>query len=226
MKNILLLGPPGSGKGTQAARLTKKWGFSALATGQIIRDEIASGSALGQEIQEVVAAGKFCDDNLVNEVVSSFLKKRNFSVSKEAKKQLPQESGLIFDGYPRTLNQAKFLESVLEGLSLSLDHVIAFDLPEELLKQRIVDRRVCKECGENYNISLNPPQKQGICDACGGDLYQRSDDNLASFQNRIKIYRDLTDPIIAYFEDKMPVHHIDASQSLEKIEEIFTRILR
>ncbi|MEM3646928.1 MAG: nucleoside monophosphate kinase, partial [Thermofilum sp.] len=179
---IVFFGPPGSGKGTYASRLAPRLGVPHVSTGDILRDEVKSGSELGGKISSYVSGGKLVPDEVVNRVMA---------------KRLSQDDcgkGFILDGYPRTLQQACFLEKVSK-----IDFVINLNVPDEVIVRRLSSRLVCRKCGAIYNRITLPPKVDGVCDKCGGELYQRDDDKPEVVRERIRIYRSEAAPLLEHY---------------------------
>ncbi len=179
---IVIFGPPGSGKGTYASRLAPRLGVPHISTGDILRDEVKSGSELGKSISSYVSSGKLVPDEVVNRVME---------------KRLSQEDcrkGFILDGYPRTLQQAYFLEGVSK-----IDFVINLNVPDEVIVRRLSSRLVCRKCGAIYNKITLPPKVDGVCDKCGGELYQRDDDKPEVVRERIRVYKNEAAPLLEHY---------------------------
>jgi len=216
---IAFLGAPGVGKGTYSSRVGPQLGIPHISTGDLCRAEIANGSELGQKIKQIVEAGNLVDD----ETILEMLKKRL--------EHPDAEKGFILDGYPRNLNQAKALESITQ-----LEIVINIKLDENILIQKIAARRICKKCGNIYNVAnirvgdlhMPPmlPEKEGICDKCEGELYQRNDDQESVVKDRIKVYHDQTAPLIDYYKNKAILFDIDVSGPPEKMVPIIIEKLK
>ena len=205
--NIILLGPPGAGKGTQAAKIIEKYRVPQISTGDILRAAVREGTELGKKAKEYMDAGKLVPDEVV------------IGIIKERLSQDDCKNGYILDGFPRTVKQAEALDEMLNEMSSQIDFVICIDVPDEELVKRITGRRMCKDCGAVYHIIFSPPKNGGICDKCGGELYQRDDDKEETVRNRIKVYNEQTQPLIDYYKDK--VKRIDG---VGNINEIFTQI--
>lgn len=184
---IILLGPPGAGKGTQSVVLSRKYRIPHISTGDILRDAIKSALPLGLKAKAFMDKGALVPDDVVVGIVAERLKKP------DAKK------GFILDGFPRTLKQAEALDSALGSISSKIDMVIYFETSDKVAIERLTGRRVCKACGYNYHVKNIPPKKEGTCDKCGGGLIQRPDDNEGTVLNRLKVYEDQTRPLIDYF---------------------------
>jgi len=206
MKNIIFLAVQGAGKGTFAKMLKEKYGYAHISTGDILRERAAVGDDLGNQIKNMIDNGIFVPNDIIFEAI-------------EYKITQPDcENGYILDGFPRNLEQAEGYSKILEKLNKDLGVVINLTIPDELLKQRIIGRRMCKECGAIYNI-YNPefqPKVEGICDKCGGELYQRADDNEESMNTRVKTYFEVTEPIIAYYKEKGVLKTVDSSRTPEE----------
>ncbi len=209
--NIVFLGPPGAGKGTQAKRIAEKYGIPQISTGDMFREHLSKGTELGQKAKEYMDKGALVPDEIVLGMVEERLK------------QPDCEKGFILDGFPRTVPQAEALDKLLEKLGKKIDYAILIDVPDEELVKRLTGRRTCKKCGMMYHVMFKPPKEEGKCDVCGGELYQRADDNEETVRNRLKVYHEQTEPIIAYYEKKGVLHRIDGMGS---IDEIFNRIVQ
>ena len=198
-KNIVLLGPPGAGKGTLSEILLRDEKLAHVSTGDIFRSEIGKGSDLGKLAKSYIDAGKLVPDEVVADMVAAKL------LSAEC------ADGFLLDGFPRTINQAGLLENALAKAGKKLDAVILFDAPEELLIQRLTARLTCRKCGASYNKIFSKPKQAGVCDSCGGELYQRSDDSLETAKNRLSVYKEQTFPLIEYYTEKSLLSKIDSS---------------
>lgn len=208
--NIVFLGPPGAGKGTQAKILIEKYGIPQISTGDMLREHRAKGTELGKKAQEYMDKGQLVPDEIILGMV------------KERLSQPDCEKGFILDGFPRTVAQAEALDSLLAEMGKKLDVALALVVPDELLVERLTGRRTCKSCGMMYHIKYKPPKVEGKCDHCGGELYQRPDDNEETVRNRLKVYHESTAPLIDYYNKKGILKEIDGSKS---IEEITTQII-
>lgn len=201
MKNIILLAVQGAGKGTFAKMLVEKYGYAHISTGDILRERAQVNDELGNQIRSLIDNGIFVSNDIIFEAV-------------EYKISQPEcENGYILDGFPRNLEQAKGYEEILKKLNKDIGVVINLEIPNELLKQRILGRRLCKNCGSIYNVynETFKPKVEGKCDKCNGELYQRDDDNEESMNVRVKNYYEVTEPIIKYYEDKNVLYRIDSS---------------
>ncbi len=198
-KNLVFLGPPGAGKGTLSAPLMEDEKLAHISTGDILRAEIAAGTELGRSAKSFMDAGKLVPDEVVAGMVGKKL------ASSEC------AAGFILDGFPRTVAQAGLLEEAMAKIGMKLDGVILFDAPEELLLKRLTARIMCRKCNAGYNKIFCPPKKEGVCDKCGGELYQRSDDSLETAKNRLSVYREQTAPLIEFYRAKGLLFTIDSS---------------
>ncbi|MDP4133131.1 MAG: adenylate kinase [Bacillota bacterium] len=183
---LILLGPPGAGKGTQAEFLSERFGIPAISTGAIIRDVIASGSDEGKAIKERIDSGNLLSDETVVEMVKNRLTKEDC------------KNGFMLDGFPRTINQAK----ALDDMEIVIDKVLSIELSDEEIIKRLSGRRECKNCRASYHVEDNPPKKPGVCDRCGGELIIRADDNPETIKNRLSVYYESTEPLKSYYEKK------------------------
>lgn len=209
--NIILLGGPGAGKGTQAKKLIDKYQIPQISTGDILRAAVKEGTEMGQKAKEYMDAGKLVPDEVVIGIIKDRLKEPDC------------QKGFILDGFPRTVPQAEALDKVLADMGKKIDHVISIDVDEEELVTRLTGRRTCKNaaCGQMYHIKFTPPQKEGICDKCGSELYQRDDDNETTVRSRLSTYNQATKPLIDYYTAKGLVRPI---LGVGGIDDIFTKI--
>lgn len=197
-KNLVLLGPPGAGKGTLSAMLREESIISHISTGDIFRSEMKKGSDLGKKAGEYVNKGQLVPDEIVAEMTGRRLEEKDC------------EPGFILDGFPRTVRQAELLDSELIKTQRKLDLVIYFKAEKELLIKRLTARLTCKSCGFNFNKIFAPPAKDGICDKCGGELFQRPDDSYETAVNRLKVYDEQTAPLISFYTQRKLLSEIDA----------------
>ena len=205
MLRLILLGPPGAGKGTQAAKITGKYNIPHISTGDIFRQNIKEGTEFGKKAQEYMEKGELVPDDLVLEI---------------AEKRLMEEdckNGFLLDGFPRTVYQAERLDRFLQDINRSIDKVIVINVDKEELMARLVGRRVCRNCGTSYHVINMPSEKQGICDICGGELYQRSDDASSTVENRIDVYNARTKPLVKYYDEVGKLVRIDGSNEPEHV---------
>ena len=205
-ENLLLFGPPGVGKGTQAARLSKVFGIPHVATGDMLRAAIQSYTPLGQRAKSFIDQGQLVPDELVLELLGERLQ------------QPDTARGFLLDGFPRTVPQAEVLGRMLTGYGKAMDRVIVLDAPEEELVKRISGRRTCESCQASYHVVAKPPRVSGICDRCAGVLKQRSDDSEEIVRNRLREFTAKTKPVVEYFESNAwPVRKIDADGNMDQI---------
>lgn len=206
--NILIMGPAGSGKGTQSEKIVEKYGVVHLSTGDMFRAAISNETETGLKAKEYINAGKLVPDTITINLVKERLLESDI-----------KEKGFLLDGFPRTVEQGIALRQLLEEISMPLDIIIDLDVNEEILAKRITGRRMCKKCGAIYHIENKPPKVEGICDLDGGELYQRSDDTRESLKVRLEEYHNLTAPVRDYFEGKAKIVDINATQSVEQVFE-------
>lgn len=202
---LILLGPPGAGKGTQAVGIVKAFGIPHISTGDIFRKNLKEGTELGVRAKGFMDKGLLVPDELVVEIVEDRLKENDC------------EDGFLLDGFPRTLVQAKELDEVLARMNISMDNVVNIDVDKSILVGRAVGRRICRGCGATYHVEFNPPAKEDVCDLCGGELYQRSDDNEETVSKRIQIYLDQTQPLIEYYSKQGILIDIDGKKPIAEV---------
>jgi len=204
---IIMLGAPGTGKGTVAGILTDKLGITEVSTGDIFRKHIKEGTKLGELAESYISKGKLVPDDVTIDLIENRLKEDDV------------QKGIILDGFPRTVIQAEALNEILEREGKKVDIVINLTTPEEEIIERIVNRRVCsnQDCKTIYNIVLNPPKKEGICDKCGHELLQRKDDNVETVKARLENYFKLTSPLIEYYEKQGKIHSAVVSKTINKL---------
>ena len=205
MLRTILLGPPGAGKGTQAAKIVEKYGVPHISTGDIFRQNIKKGTELGKKAQEYMNRGELVPDDLVIEIATTRLLEDDC------------KNGFLLDGFPRTVYQAEKLDEFLAARDSKIDKVLDIAVEKEELITRLTGRRVCKACGASFHVVNIPPKKEGVCDFCGGELIQRADDNLETVTNRIDVYEAQTMPLIDYYEKAGNLVHIDGSTGLESV---------
>ena len=209
--NLILLGPPGSGKGTQAQKIGEQYHIPQISTGDILRGAVKEQTPLGVEAQGYMDQGSLVPDEVVVGIVRERLMASDCN------------GGFILDGCTRTLPQAEALDVTLEEMKREIDHVINIEVANDELLKRLTGRRTCRTCGTMYHLMFNPPKKENICDKCGGELYQRDDDQEVTIRARIQVYEEQTAPLIAYYKDKGLLRTING---VGAIEEIFRAIVK
>ena len=205
MLRTILLGPPGAGKGTQAAKIVEKYVVPHISTGDIFRENIKKGTELGKKAQEYMNRGELVPDDLVIEIATTRLLEDDC------------RNGFLLDGFPRTVYQAEKLDEFLAARDSKIDKVLDIAVEKDELIARLTGRRVCKACGASFHVVNIPPKKEGVCDFCGGELIQRADDNLETVTNRIDVYEAQTIPLVEYYEKAGNLVHIDGSTGLENV---------
>ncbi|MDH3998168.1 MAG: adenylate kinase [Desulfuromonadales bacterium] len=204
---LILLGPPGAGKGTQAKMLTEKFSIPQISTGDILRAAVKDGTAMGIKAKEYMDAGGLVPDEVVVGIVRDRLQEQDCN------------NGFILDGFPRTLGQADALGAALEGMSKELDYVLSLDVDAEALIERLTGRRTCKECGRGYHIAFDPPATQNQCDSCSGELFQRDDDREETIRKRLQVYADQTSPLISYYQESDILVSLDGMLPIAQVQE-------
>lgn len=204
--NLILLGPPGAGKGTQAKRLEEAYGLVQLSTGDMLRAEVGSGSDLGQQAKTIMESGDLVPDDLIVDMISGRIDQDDC------------KKGFILDGFPRTVPQADALGAMLEDKGLSIDDVIAIEADSEAVIARITGRYTCSECGAGYHDEFQKPQHDGVCDKCGStEFIRRADDNAETVRNRLAAYEEQTAPIIAYYDEKGTLKTVDGMADIDVV---------
>lgn len=210
---LVLLGPPGAGKGTQASAIVKKYNIPHISTGDIFRANIKEGTELGKKAKEYMDKGLLVPDELVVDLVKDRLNQKDCS------------EGFLLDGFPRTVKQAEALDAELLSMGIGLDKVINIDADSKILIERAIGRRVCKECGATYHIKFNPPKNEGICDNDNMALFQRDDDVEETVATRINVYFEQTQPLIDYYQQKGLILNIDGTKPIDDIFETIVEAL-
>jgi adenylate kinase len=214
MLNIILMGPPGAGKGTQATRIIDAFGLPHISTGDIFRENISKGTELGLKAKAIIERGDLVPDDLTIDLVKSRLCQDDCA------------KGYLLDGFPRTIAQAEALRKMGPEIGRAVNLVIDITVPDEVLMQRIAGRRVCPKCGASYNIHSMKPAKEGICDRCGAELIQRKDDNPESFKIRLDNYYAQTAPLVDFYKAEGLYHHFDGMVGLEKVTADVAELLK
>lgn len=202
---IVFLGPPGAGKGTQAETISKEKKLPHISSGNLLRDAVESGTATGIHARQYIDTGQLVPDQIVVDIIRDRILKNDC------------KNGFILDGFPRTLSQAKVLDEMLKNLGNKLDVVFYFIVSKESIVHRLSGRRICNTCGANYHIKFVPPAVDGVCDKCGGKLYQRADDKMETVQERIKVYREQTEDLITYYKQNRILKEIESETNIETI---------
>jgi len=210
--DIILLGPPGSGKGTQAKMIADKYKVKHISTGDILRENVRNGTPLGTEAKKFMDAGKLVPDTLLIDIIKDRLAKPDV------------KAGWMLDGYPRTIPQAEALDKILPSLGQKIDVVLNVDVPDQELIKRVTGRRMCK-CGTTYHVQFNPPKVAGKCDACGADLYQRQDDTEETVKQRLQAYHTQTQPLIDYYTKRGIVATVLGVGDIKAIFDKITKVL-
>lgn len=203
--DVILLGPPGAGKGTQAKLMIDRWNIPQISTGDILRAAVREGTPLGTEARKFMDAGELVPDSVVIGIIAERLKEDDAA------------EGFILDGFPRTIPQAEALGEILDELGRSIDHVVSIEVDDEELVGRLTGRRMCKGCGESFHMIFNPPADEKVCDRCGGELYHRDDDKEETIRQRLAVYAQQTEPLIDYYSAAGLVRKIEGTGSIEDI---------
>ncbi|HHJ64874.1 MAG TPA: adenylate kinase [Aquifex aeolicus] len=209
-KNLVFLGPPGAGKGTQAKMLSQELGLIHISTGDILRSAVEKRTPLGVKAKEYMDRGELVPDDLIIALIEEVL---------------PQQGGFVLDGFPRTVAQAKALDRLLDRKGMNLSAVILFDVPDDTVVERLSGRRICPRCGAVYHIRYNPPREDEICDRCGAKLIQREDDREEVIRKRLSVYREQTAPLVEYYSERDILVKLDASRPIEEIHRRLLEIL-
>jgi adenylate kinase len=208
--NILFMGPPGAGKGTQAERIVNKYNLPHISTGDMFRTAMANQTELGMTAKKFIDGGNLVPDDVTIGIVRERLSESDC------------QNGFLLDGFPRTVEQAKALDTIMADLSKKIEHVINIDVELNALKERLTGRRICKDCGATYHIMFNPPTQANVCDKCGGELYQRKDDNAETVESRLSVYTNQTKPLLDYYQETGKLVNING---LNDIDAVFIAIM-
>jgi adenylate kinase len=212
--NILFMGPPGAGKGTQAEQIVEQFGVPHISTGDAFRLAMKQGTPLGVKAKEYVDQGLLVPDEVTNGIVRDRLAEPDC------------QKGFLLDGFPRTLAQAQALDGMLAEMGRKIDHVINLKVDRGLLLARLTGRRICKSCGSTYHVIFNPPKQESVCDKCGGELYQRSDDTEEKVGTRLDEYTSKTAPLLAYYGDKGLLREVDGEKDIDTVTAEIASLLR
>jgi adenylate kinase len=204
---VIFLGPPGSGKGTQAKMVSDKLGIPQVSTGDMLRSAVREGTPMGLKAKAMMDSGALVADEVVVGIVQERLAKADCA------------AGFILDGFPRTVPQADALQSCLQGLGKDLDAVISLEVDSDAVVERITGRRTCRDCGKMFHVRFDPPAQENICDACGGELYLRDDDQDVTIRKRLEVYAEQTAPLIAYYQRADLVRTIDGMQGIAEVQD-------
>jgi adenylate kinase len=210
---VVLLGPPGAGKGTQAKLLQDSFGACQISTGDILRKAVSEQTPLGKVASDYIRQGSLVPDEIIVKLVGERLKEKDC------------EKGFILDGFPRTLAQAEGLEAILRNMGSALDHVLSVRVPESAIVERLAGRRTCKSCGALHHVVFNPSKIAGVCDRCGGELFQREDDREETVAARLKVYETQTAPLVNHYKERGLLREIDGVGTVDEIRSrIFTAL--
>jgi len=202
---VVLLGPPGAGKGTQAKLLQEEFGAVQISTGDILRKAVAEQTPLGKQAGEFINRGALVPDGLIVNLVAERLKEKDC------------QSGFLLDGFPRTIPQAESLDAILKTMGLNLNCVLLVQVPQNIIVERLAGRRTCRKCGALCHVIFNPPKQAGVCDRCGGELYQRDDDREQTITHRLQVYENQTAPLVDYYSQRGLLRAIDGVGEIEQI---------
>ena len=211
--NVILLGAPGVGKGTQARKIVKYFGIPQISTGEILRKEVKAESELGKKVARILEEGALVPDDFILEIIEKRITLKDC------------EDGFILDGFPRTIGQADRLDKLLNRLQLPSPQVIEIYATDQIIIERLTNRRICSQCGTDYNLKLNPPPEDCLCTVCGGKIIRRADDNENTIRERLKVYRKETEPLIDYYKKKHHFHRMDSQLPIEEVFEEIKSIL-
>ena len=202
---LIMLGAPGAGKGTQAAKVAEAYGIPHISTGDIFRANIKGGTALGKKAKEFMDAGKLVPDELVCDLVADRIAREDC------------QKGYVLDGFPRTIPQAEALEKAAADLGTRIDYAVDIEVPDDAIVERMSGRRACLKCGATYHVLYNPPKEEGICDVCGSELVQRADDKPETVKTRLSVYHEQTQPLIDFYQGKGVLATVDGTLPMDEV---------
>ncbi|QWK12980.1 MAG: adenylate kinase [Aquificota bacterium] len=208
---VVFLGPPGSGKGTQAKRLSQEMSMLHISTGDLLREAVKKGTPLGKRAKEYMDRGELVPDEVVISLIEEVM---------------PKDGGFILDGFPRTVPQAIALEEMLKKYGRDIDKVVLFEISEEAVVDRLSGRLTCSVCGAVYHVMYNPPKQEGVCDLCGGKLIQRDDDKEEVVRRRFKVYKEQTQPLVEFYEKRHKLIRLDATKDVEEVHSRLLEVLK
>ncbi len=208
---VVFLGPPGSGKGTQAKKLSQELGLLHISTGDLLREAVKNQTPLGLKAREYMERGELVPDSIMISLIEEVM---------------PEEGGFILDGFPRTVPQALALEEMLRAYNKQVDSVFLFDISEEVVVERLSGRLTCSQCGAVYHKKYNPPKQEGICDLCGGKLIQREDDKEEVIRKRYRVYVEQTKPLVEFYQERNKLTRLDAEQDIQEVNRRLLEVLK
>lgn len=208
---LILLGPPGGGKGTQAKLIEERLSIPHISTGDLLRQAVADRTELGRTAKEFMDRGELVPDELVIGMIEARVRHADC------------QPGFLFDGFPRNVAQAEAFGEMLERRDMSLDHVVSLDVPQHELIKRLTGRRTCRQCGDMYHVVFDPPREEGVCNRCGGELYQREDDREETIRARLDVYRNQTEPLLDYYRSQNLLREVDG---VGETSDVFGRIMK
>ncbi|MEJ7554866.1 MAG: adenylate kinase [Aquificaceae bacterium] len=208
---VVFLGPPGSGKGTQAKKLSQELGLLHISTGDLLREAVKNQTPLGLKAREYMERGELVPDSIMISLIEEVM---------------PKEGGFILDGFPRTVPQALALEEMLKAYNKQVDRVFLFDISEEVVVERLSGRLTCSQCGAVYHKKYNPPKQEGICDLCGGKLIQREDDKEEVIRKRYRVYVEQTKPLVEFYQERNKLTRLDAEQDIQEVNRRLLEVLK
>ncbi|MFP7737683.1 adenylate kinase [Priestia aryabhattai] len=211
--NLVLMGLPGAGKGTQAEKIVEHYDIPHISTGDMFRAAIKEGTQLGLKAKSFMDQGNLVPDEVTIGIVRERLNKKDC------------ENGFLLDGFPRTVAQAEALETITKELNKQIDYVINIDVDQSILMERLTGRRICKDCGATYHLVFNPPAKEGVCDKCGGELYQRADDNAETVSTRLSVNVKQSQPLLDFYREKGYLRNINGNQDINIVFEDVRQLL-